>query len=633
MATLQDRVALVSSILLRIASYVFLRWIPGHHLLPVIWTLAAVYLPSFIASLLTQQPYEIVDDEIDVTIEEKVVKQSPPEFASTAAHSHNLRGAEKPKEVEGEVVDVTETIVLKGRSAKPQRTILTGLPSPTSPLLSLITFLINLALVASVVDLVYRARTFYPSHDLSFARLGYVSTNEAKLLIREPHPSKLPITVSYRVVTPGALNEDPFWQPAGTVSVLAYDTDFTGVFSIQLPNYPDRKYQWRTSNNHTGFFSIPPRPGIVPSTGFTFLTSSCIKPKFPYNPLDHPLSIPGFRHLSKVIGSIPGGAQFMLFLGDFIYIDVPKRFGTSTEDYRREYRQVYASPDWPSVGQNLSWIHVLDDHEIANDWDSSMEGLYDAAVDPWHHYQTSVNPPRARGAGVFHRVRDNATYFEFTQGPASFFMLDTRSYRDPSGSISPGEAANSTTKSMLGAQQKADFLAFLARTEPRGVKWKIVASSIPFTKNWHVNSVDTWAGYLSERRDILEAMWDVGSTDGVGVVVLSGDRHEFAATAFPPPPNSKWPISATVHEFSTSPLSQFYLPVPTYKQKDDEDVMIKYIPLGNSKVGAITIEEASTDQSSLKFRLYVDGMETWSSVLLSPPVGRGSRRSKDALWG
>jgi alkaline phosphatase D len=70
-------------------------------------------------------------------------------------------------------------------------------------------------------------------------------------------------------------------------------------------------------------------------------------------------------------------------------------------------------------------------------------------------------------------------------------------------------------------------------------------------------------------------MWDVGLRGGVGVVVLSGDRHEFAATAFPPPKDGRWPISATVNEFSTSPLNQFYLPVRTYKQTDEEDVMVK----------------------------------------------------------
>jgi alkaline phosphatase D len=119
------------------------------------------------------------------------------------------------------------------------------------------------------------------------------------------------------------------------------------------------------------------------------------------------------------------------------------------------------------------------------------------------------------------------------------------------------------------------LIAFLERPEPKGVKWKIIASSIPFTKNWRVNSLDTWAGYLNERQKILESMWDVGLRGGVGVVVISGDRHEFAATAFPPPAGSRWPVSATVHEFSTSPLSQFYLPTATYAQTDEEDVLVK----------------------------------------------------------
>jgi len=206
--------------------------------------------------------------------------------------------------------------------------------------------------------------------------------------------------------------------------------------------------------------------------------------------------------------------------------------------------------------------------------------------------------------------------------------MDTRTYRDKSKEIS----ANATGKTMVGAEQLADLLDFLGKPEPKGVKWKIVASSIPFTKNWRFNGEDTWAGYLQERQIILEAMWDVGLRGGVGVVVLSGDRHEFAATAFPPPVDGKWPVSATVHEYSTGPLSQFYLPIHTYRQEDNEDVEIKYIPAGNSKVGAITIENTVSDQSIFKFRLFVDGIEAWSNVLLSPPTVSGNR-IKDALWG
>jgi alkaline phosphatase D len=60
----------------------------------------------------------------------------------------------------------------------------------------------------------------------------------------------------------------------------------------------------------------------------------------------------------------------------------------------------------------------------------------------------------------------------------------------------------------------------------------------------------------------------------------------------------------------------------------------RYVPEGNSKFGAVTIESPeASDQSILKFRLFIDGKEEWSSVILSPPVLRGKGRGKDALWG
>jgi len=186
---------------------------------------------------------------------------------------------------------------------------------------------------------------------------------------------------------------------------------------------------------------------------------------------------------------------------------------------------------------------------------------------------------------------------------------------------------------MLGADQLADFLSWLRRPEPRGVKWKIVASSVPFTKNWPVNRQDTWGGFLEERAQVLQAMWDVAAS-GVGVVVLSGDRHEFAATKFPPPEdNWSWQEDAAVWEFSVSPLSQFYSPFGTYRQKDQEDVMVKYIHKGNSKFGAITIENLEGgDQSSLKYRLYIDGEEAWNTVILSP-AKRQYGNSGGSFWG
>lgn len=312
----------------------------------------------------------------------------------------------------------------------------------------------------------------------------------------------------------------------------------------------------------------------------------------------------------------------MLFLGDFIYIDVPRRLGSDVETYRREYRQVYASPEWPSVSTDLPWIHVIDDHEIENDWDKNTTAPYLNAMDPWNLYHGSVNPPQAR---------PHTTYYTFTQGPASFFMLDTRRYRTSERPLDP----TSPEKTMLGSEQLASLFNFLSTAPPPGVKWKIVVSSVPFTRNWRINSQDTWAGYLYERQRILEAMWDASSSmSGIGVVILSGDRHEFAATSFPPPKTGPWGISATVHEFSTSPLSMFYLPLRSYWEVEgQDDIGIKYIPDGNSKFGAVEIENLKGgDASVLRFRLFVDGAETWSYVLTSPPVGRKGR-SRDAIWG
>jgi len=156
----------------------------------------------------------------------------------------------------------------------------------------------------------------------------------------------------------------------------------------------------------------------------------------------------------------------MLFLGDFIYIDVPMRPGKDVESYRMSYRQVYASADWPGVGQNLPWIHVLDDHEIANDWDQGDGGLYAAAVDPYKAYQHQANPPP---------VRDNATYYTFNYGAASFFLLDTRRYRSPNG-IEDGPE-----KSMLGPAQLHDLLEWLHKRD-KDIQWKFIVSSVPLTK-------------------------------------------------------------------------------------------------------------------------------------------------------
>jgi alkaline phosphatase D len=517
---------------------------------PVMTALVPAYILSFLWSYSHKDPGRQIIDLID----QKVV--------------------DVPVEGEGQNGTVEKTITTREvmeveKDPEILKTLTWGTPSPSSHFWSYLTLGINLMLVVFFLDHLYRAPLLHQEHDLSFARVGYVDDHSAKILLREPRVAALPIKVSYRyhdiIQSPEwpHLSRDSSWKLARTIQELTNETDYTASVTIHGLR-PDSKYQYHVSySNSNGFFTTAPHVGELSSKAdgkFTFLHSSCILPRVPYNPLDHALSIKGFKYLASWLPKLK--AHFMFFLGDFIYVDVPVRFGRDVSTYRTQYRQVYASPDWHSVSDNLPWLHVYDDHEIGNDWDRNTSQPYPAAFDPYYHYHVSVNPP----------ARDvNHTYFEFTQGLASYFMLDTRRYRDVTSSKNDTDA----TKTMLGPEQLNDLLKFLRRPDPPGVQWKFVISSVPFTKNWRFGTEDTWGGYLAERQTILEAMWDVGKRGGVGVVVLSGDRHEFAATSFPPPEGGKWPLSASVREFSTSPLNMFYLPTRTYREVDAEDVLVK----------------------------------------------------------
>lgn len=596
----------------------------------IISALTTVYVVSFFLLFRNTSRITVLSDKIQVITKD---------FHAARHHSHGHSKLEQPPVKE---LAVRQTLVAQEKPPQIWRSLLTGLPSPTSKLATIATFAANLLLFALVLDMTYRAAWLYPSHDLAFSRVGYVSDSTASILLREPDVSRLPLLLTFRTTDspPSALplpHED--WRRAGRVDSLSGATDFTAVLTI-VNLTPDTRYQYLLSNNRTGHFITAPRQGEISARAgnrgkFSFLHTSCTKVRFPYSLFDHPLTIPGFCSLSKALKHLT--PSFMLFLGDFIYVDVPVRHGSDVPSYRREYRQIYASPGWKAASTvehfgleddsySLPWLHVYDDHEIADDWRHNTTGVYPAALDPFKHYHMAANPPPFRKrvqSPTQSSSLDHTTYFTFVNGPAAFFLLDTRRFRSQ---------PNTENSTMLGQEQLQDFLSWIIQPAPSGIRWKFVISSVPFTKNWRVNGKDTWGGFLGERRRVLEAMWDVNARSsrreaGTGIVILSGDRHEFAATAFPPPLNDpRWSPASTVHEFSASPLNMFYLPVRTYRedkvQKDvsaERDVCIKYIPEGNSKFGEVSIDSmVGTGQSLLRYRLFIDGEERWSHSLLSP---------------
>jgi alkaline phosphatase D len=543
--------------------------------------------------------------------------QQPSLIANPAALSE-----EKPRDVaadDASLIGLSEgpTTTDDRKNYAAAKVILTGLPHPTLKEWSYLTIALNILLGLLTLDMIIRGPLLYPSNDLRFTRVGYVESTSAKVLFREPDPKQLPVYVYYQ------REGQSTWTTADKIYFLDADSDFTYPITFSHLS-PSSTYTYSLSNNLTGSFTTA--PFSREDRKLSFVTSSCIKANFPYNPLSHPLSIPGFAQLSRVLSSLPSPAAFMLFLGDFIYVDVPLRLSSSTPHYRSEHRRVYASPSWSLPGlANLPWLHTLDDHEIANDWSAgNSTPPFPAARDPFLNYHVSVNPPTPPSSPP----APNTTYFTFTRGPASFFMLDTRAYR-----TAPEPNPNAT---MLGEAQLSSLLSYLSNPEPDNVHWKIVASSVPFTKNWRFGTRDTWGGFLTERSIILAAMHEAESCLGVRVVVLSGDRHEFGAIRFPSNSSSSSPTSGP-HEFAVGPLSMFYLPFRTFRQIDDEDVAIKYLPDGNSKIGAIemtNLKGVDQQRSLMKYSLYVDGKVAWEYMLTSPPPEfKGYRgRVVDSLW-
>lgn len=528
--------------------------------------------------------------------------------------------------------------------------LILGVPDWKEWEFSYLTIALNILVTILSLDFVFRGPFFHDGNDLRFSRVGYVSDTSARVLFREPNQQDLPIYVHVKA------SAEQEWRTVDTVYYLGPDTDYT--YPILVGNLqPDTSYDYSLSNKLDGTFKTAPKPGSVQARSLTFVTSSCIKANFPYNPLAHSLSISGFKSLSKILTSLPSPASFMMFLGDFIYVDVPFRLSSTEEHYRSEYRRVYGSPSWNLPGLKLPWIHTLDDHEIANDWaGGNTTDPFPAASDPFIQYHVSVNPPlppsTPKGPSA------NTTYFQFTQGPASFFMMDTRRYRTRPEKASSGFAGTSKplygsssspaqepmqAPTMLGATQLHTLLTFLKSPEPAGVHWKIVATSVPFTKNWRFGTPDTWGGFLSERKKVLTAMHFAEQNLGVRVVILSGDRHEFAAIRFAPPTSHQDHVQKTTydeklglgpHEFSVGPLSMFYLPIRTFKQIDDEDVALAYFPDGNSKLGVIDIfpsTSGSGEASQLRYTLWVDGAIKWE-YSLSSPGSYQTKRSNLATW-
>lgn len=94
--------------------------------------------------------------------------------------------------------------------------------------------------------------------------------------------------------------------------------------------------------------------------------------------------------------------------------------------------------------------------------------MYARAMDPFEHYQRAANPPRSDNDG-------RKTYTQFRRGDASFFVLDTRTYRaTPPAKVNGGAGK----RTMLGAVQLDELLRWIEVEKG----WKVIVSGVPMTQ-------------------------------------------------------------------------------------------------------------------------------------------------------
>jgi len=320
-------------------------------------------------------------------------------------------------------------------------------------------------------------------------------------------------------------------------------------------------------------------------------------------------------------------AEFMIFMGDFIYADVPVYFGDNKEAYRRLYRRNYQSPSFRKVYERLPIIHTYDDHEIANNFAGKSNDStppFPNASDAFRLYNALAN---------YDSADDGQHYFDFRYGDVAFFVMDTRRYR------SDVFTEDVSSRTMLGEKQLGALYDWLGKVN-NTASFKFLISSVPFTSLWqHDAQTDSWAGFPTEKASLLSALHSVPN-----VVILSGDRHEFAAIRY----NAE-DSGHDILEISTSPLSMFYVPFFRTLQARSEEVVkkarevltvaedgtnhtttvyeempreevVEYIATGNYKWSSLEVDTRDLAHPTVHVEVMIDGKQAFKLLIAGKPV-------------
>ncbi|KAF8894022.1 PhoD-like phosphatase-domain-containing protein [Infundibulicybe gibba] len=451
----------------------------------------------------------------------------------------------------------------------------TFLPQATEPALPsskrwirITNLAVNTILLLAAADAALAPFWDHANH-VVFTRVRAVNHDSLKIVARYPFATNT--RIRWR-------ETDGEWSDGPTFN-FTEELDWVDTISIGgLSSATDYEY---TIDNIT-VYSVRTFPEPGQPSRFTFLASSCITPNFPYRGPWARRSIRGFDYIATYLRH---PTAFMMFLGDFIYADVPVYIGDDKNAYRRLYRRNHASEEFRSVFERLPIFHTYDDHEFINNYAGADHA-----------------PPYTNAVDAYKIYNGDGSYYDFEYGDTSFFVMDTRLYRDK--------------RTMLGDTQVRDLISWLERVNNTHA-FKFIVSSVPFTSLWtHDAQVDSWAAFAEEKAQLMQVLCKVPN-----VLVISGDRHEFAEIELLCPDRDQ-----PVREFSTSPTSMFYIPfIRTLQPKTDEaaeqqEKVIKYVPTGNYKFSAFEVDTLNSSKPVVRVSLIVAGEMVYRTEIVGTPL-------------
>ncbi|KAH9914716.1 PhoD-like phosphatase-domain-containing protein [Fomitopsis serialis] len=463
-------------------------------------------------------------------------------------------------------------------------TLLLSLPTPSRHLRLTNLFINTLLAVAALEFVTYPY--FDDAADVVYTRIGAVYPDAAKIVVRYPglagfNQTNATVQIAWRQVPNSGAVESEAWKD-GPVTLLSEELDWVNTVKVS-GLWPSTTYEYVAPYPSSPIrFHTFPDPYLNSGVNFRFLASSCITPNFPYAPLQgrrikgfdvladylwpkitpskfttlspepspptppeteapeksasgtsaldapEPTAAPVFSVNAQTVEAVSSKAptEFMIFMGDFIYADVPIYYGDDKEAYRRLYRRNYQSPSFRKVYERLPFIHTYDDHEIINNY----AGHSNDSAPPFANANDAFALYNAQGN--YDSSHSGQHYYDFRYGDVAFFVMDTRRHR------SIIEETDEPSRTMLGEQQLTALYDWLGKVNNTAT-FKFVVTSVPFTGLWTYEGVfETWNGFQYEKTSLLNAFHTVPN---------------FAAVEFPSANPAR-----TVYEISTSPLSMFY---------------------------------------------------------------------------